>query len=138
MNIDEYGIAFTQAFPTGEFPAEVAVATMPDAEEITFARIKFSDAPVGRWEFAFKPGEKPLPIWGKKMRGYSADSGTGVHLDESANDPLERDQVTDMNRGIYTDMNNARGGWRFGIFSYGKYNLAFYSTGFRDGFFGTY
>ena len=64
------------------------------------------------------------------MRGYSADSGTGEHLDESANDPLGRDQVTDMN--------NARGGWRFGIFSYGTYNLAVYSTGFRDGFFGTY
>ena len=40
MNIDEYGIVFTQAFPTGEFPVEVAVATMPGAEEIAFARIK--------------------------------------------------------------------------------------------------
>ena len=139
MNIDEYGIAFTQSFPTGEFPVEVAVATMVDAEEIAFARIKFSEAPVERWEFALKPGEEALPIWGKKMRGYSTDSGTGVYLDETANKPLERDEVTDMDRGIYTEMEkNARGGWRFAMYKYGQHNLAAHTTGFGDGFFATY
>lgn len=139
MNIDEYGIAFTQSFPTGEFPVEVAIATMIDAEEIAFARIKFSDAPVERWEFALKPGEEPLPVWGKKMRGYSTDSGTGVYLDETANKPLERDEVTEMDRGIYTAMDkNGRNGWRFATYNYGNHNLASYSSGFGDGFYGTY
>ena len=53
-HIDEYGIPFTQAFPKGEFPVQLAIAKVENEETIAFARISFSEEPVAKWEFALQ------------------------------------------------------------------------------------
>ena len=62
MHIDEYGKPFTQVFPTGEFPVQLSVAKLNDAETIAFARISFSEEPVVKWKFALLEGQLPIPL----------------------------------------------------------------------------
>ena len=66
LHIDEYGIPFTQVFPTGEFAVQLSIAGLDNEEAIAFARINFSDDPVERWEFALLEGQPTIPVGGKK------------------------------------------------------------------------
>ena len=59
LHVEEYGIPFTQLFPIGEFPVQIAIAKLENEEVAAFARIKFSDEPVVRWEFALKEDKSP-------------------------------------------------------------------------------
>ncbi|MGB3587658.1 MAG: DUF4241 domain-containing protein, partial [Tunicatimonas sp.] len=44
-------LQLTESFPTGKFPAEVAIAEFVEGEEIIgYLRIKFSENPPQRWE----------------------------------------------------------------------------------------
>lgn len=47
--MEEYGIAFTQTFPTGTFPVQLAVAKLGAEEKIAYARILFNNEPVASW-----------------------------------------------------------------------------------------
>ena len=139
MHIDEYGIPFTQQFPTGEFPVQLAVARLKDEERIAFARINFSDEPVVRWEFALKEGNKPLPITSEEGPGYSVDASVGVFIDAAASKALNLDHVTRMDTGIYTELDkNYRHTWRYAMFNFGNHNLATFTSGFGDGFYSSY
>lgn len=139
MHIDEYGIPFTQVFPTGEFPVQVAVAKIKSEERIAFARISFSDAPVVKWAFALRRGDKEMPIGGEDRPGYSVDAGVGVFIDSASNKSLNRDYVTNMDTGIYLELEkNYRRVWRYAIFNFKDYNLATFSSGFGDGYYSSY
>jgi hypothetical protein len=50
-------IAFNEKFPVGEFPLELAMANINANKDrrVAFERVKFSDKPVGKWEFALLP-----------------------------------------------------------------------------------
>ena len=58
MIMEEYGIAFTQQFPTGEFPVQFAIAELKGAETIAYVRINFSNEPVVKWEYALLPEDR--------------------------------------------------------------------------------
>ncbi len=104
MHIDEYGKPFTQVFPTGEFPVQLSILELEGEQSIAFARINFSDDPVTRWEFALLEGQPSIPVGGRKKHGYSVDAGVGVFIDEAANKALDQEAVTQMDRGIYKEM----------------------------------
>jgi len=139
MHIDEYGIPFTQQFPNGEFPVHLSIAKFEDGERIAFARVQFSEEPVAKWQFAMKKGEEPMPIDGKKKYGYSTDTGTGIYIDEAAAKAFDREQAADMDTGIYKEMDkHYHHRWRYTIYNFGSHNLAAFSTGLGDGYYGTY
>ncbi|RYF89627.1 MAG: DUF4241 domain-containing protein [Chitinophagaceae bacterium] len=139
MHIDEYGIPFTQVFPTGEFPVHLAIARLEQEEMIAFACIQFSKLPVARWEFALQAGQEPLTFGGKKKHGYSVDAGVGMFIDEQNVKLLNPLDVTETDRGIYTALDsNARNSWRYAMYHFGGTNAATFSTGFGDGRYASY
>jgi len=139
MHIDEYGIPFTQVFPTGEFPVQLSVAKIKSEERIAFARINFSDEPVVKWIFALRKGDKERAIGGEDRPGYSVDAGVGIFIDSAANKLLKRDDVTNIDNGIYLELEkNYRPEWRYGMFIFDKHNLATFSSGFGDGYYSSY
>jgi hypothetical protein len=140
MHIDEYGKPFTQVFPTGEFPVQLSIVNFGTKEEIAFARIKFSDAPVERWELALLKGQGPLPVGSEDIHGYGVDAGVGVFIDSAANELLDFDAVSHNSDGLlYQEMDkNYRNDWRYAIYSFKGHNLAAFTSGEGDGYYATY
>jgi hypothetical protein len=139
LHIEEYGKPYTQVFPTGDFPVQLSIARWQETESIAFARIKFSNEPVARWAFALQEGQEPMPITGSEMHGFSVDAGVGIFLDEAASKALDKSKVADMDREMFKEMEkHFHNTWRYTMYQFGNHNLAAFSTGVGDGFFGTY
>jgi hypothetical protein len=139
MHIDEYGIPFTQAFPTGEFAVQLSIAKLEDEESIAFARILFSQEPVVRWQLALQKGQTPLPVGAEKIHGYSVDAGVGIFIDEAASKALDKRHVTRMDQGVYQEMDkHYHNTWRYALYSFGNHNLAAFTSGFGDGYYASY
>jgi hypothetical protein len=136
----EYGKPFTQAFPTGEFPVQLSIAHLEKkGETIAFARIKFSDEPVAKWEFALLKDQKPIPVGGEEKHGYAVDAGRGTFMDEEALNALDKKTAGNMGHEIYKQTNkNYRNGWNATIYDFDNYNLAAFTSGFGDGRYSTY
>jgi hypothetical protein len=138
-HIDEYGIPFTQAFPTGEFPVQLSIVNVDGEETIAFARINFSDEPVTRWEFALQKGQSPIPLGGKKMHGYSVDLGIGMFMDQEASKALNKDSLTRSDAALYKEMDkHYHPGWKYTMYNFGSHNMAAFTSGFGDGYYATY
>ncbi len=138
-HIDEYGIPFTQVFPTGEFPVQLGIANVSSQETVAFARILFSNAPVDRWKFALQMGQEPIPVGGKKMHGYSTDLGLGIFVDYNASKALDKTNLTRLDADIYKKMDNHyHNEWRYSMHSFGGHNLAVFSSGLGDGYYASY
>ncbi|MEO6721007.1 MAG: DUF4241 domain-containing protein [Ferruginibacter sp.] len=138
-HIDEYGIPFTQAFPTGEFPVQLSIVKVDAEETIAFARVKFNDEPVEKWEFALQEGQPPIPVGGKEKYGYSVDLGVGMFVDKEASKVLDKNNLTDLDAALYKEMDkHYHLGWRYTMYNFGNYNLAAFSSGFGDGRYATY
>jgi hypothetical protein len=139
MHIDEYGIPFTQVFPTGEFPVQLSIARLGNEELTAFARINFSEEPVERWEFALQKGQAPIPVGGKEMHGYGVDGSVAIFIDEEASKVLDRKTVADFNGEVFKEMQkHYHDMWKYTMYNFGKYNLAAFSTGLGDGRYATY
>ncbi|HTE28441.1 DUF4241 domain-containing protein [Flavitalea sp.] len=139
MHIDEYGIPFTQVFPAGEFAMQLAITKFKNQESIAFARIKFSDEPVQKWEFALLKGQKPMPIGGEDMPGYSVDAGVGLFIDKEASKVFDRKTAENTDREVFKEMEkHYHNNWKYTMYNFGNHNLAAFSTGLGDGYFGTY
>jgi hypothetical protein len=139
MHIDEYGIPFTQTFPTGEFPVQLAIANVEGEETNAFVRIKFSDEPVVRWEFALQKDQSPIPFGGLKSYGYGVDGGTGIFIDEAAAKIVNQDDLRNFEAPMFKEMmKHYHGGWKFTMYNFGQHNLAAFSTGLGDGRYSTY
>jgi len=139
LHIDEYGIPFTQVFPTGEFPVQLSIGKLKGEETVAFARINFSDAPVEKWEFALQKGQQPHPVGGKEMHGYSVDGGVGIYMDEAAIKALDNSTVANFEGKVFKDMNkHYHNDWRYTMYDFGTHNLAAFTTGVGDGYYGTY
>jgi hypothetical protein len=139
MHMDEYGIPFTRQFPTGEFPVQLSIAKLQGQEVIAFARIKFSDEAVAKWEYALLEGQTPTPVDGKKKYGYSVDAGIGMFIDAEASKALDFKTVSDLDGAVYKEMDkHYHDAWKYAIYDFGKYNLAAFSSGEGDGRYSTY
>jgi len=139
LHIDEYGIPFTQLFPTGEFPVQLSIAQLDNEEMIAFARINFSDAPVEKWAFALQKDQKPIPVGGEEMYGFGTDSGVGIFLDEAAAKEPGNEKAASMNADLFKAMEKQyHNGWRAVTYTFGNHNLAAFSTGASDGYYATY
>ncbi|WP_313533557.1 DUF4241 domain-containing protein [Sphingobacterium athyrii] len=127
-------IAFNEKFPVGEFPVELAMANINANKDrrIAFARIKFSDKPIRKWEFALLPGETPIPIKSKEIYGYGVDAGLGLFVDQSAKNSLNT--LLDKNwANMFSEKFE-----HYLNYSFQNQNAVFFSTGYGDGFYATY
>jgi len=127
-------IAFNENFPVGEFPVELAMADINANKDrrVAFARVKFSDKPIRKWEFALLPGQTPIPLNSKEIYGYGVDAGLGLFVDQAAKNSLNTllDKNWDnMFSEKFEDYLN---------YDFQKYNAVFFSTGYGDGFYATY
>jgi hypothetical protein len=135
--------AFAQTFPTGQFPVQLAIARLNGQDErVAYSRICFSQVPVVKWEFALRPGQKPMPIGGKSIYGYGVDAGEGLFIDSSAN--LAFSKLRKADEDVWEDvfvkdaMRHEHTTWEYSIAQFEKHNLAAFSTGVGDGFYATY
>ncbi|MGI8582965.1 MAG: DUF4241 domain-containing protein [Chitinophagaceae bacterium] len=139
LHIDEYGIPFTQVFPTGEFPVQFSIAKTGEADLIAFVRINFSEEPVERWELALLKGQEPLPVGGEEIHGYGVDGGVGIFMDKEVIKVLDLDALTDMDTELYKEMDkHYHNTWRYTLYNFGTYNLACFTTGLGDGRYASY
>jgi hypothetical protein len=143
LHIDEYGKPFTHVFPTGEFPVQLSLAEVGGEETVAFARIKFSEEPVTRWELALQEGQKPLPLGGKEIHGYGVDAGIGIFMDQEAIKGLSQEQLLEIEEGIYADIRKEMEkhyhvDWKYTMFNFRLHNLAAFTTGVGDGRYASY
>jgi len=139
LHIDEYGIPFTQVFPTGEFPLQFSIAQTGEGDLIAFARINFSDEPVEKWELALQKGQEPLAIGDEEIHGYGVDGGVGILMDKETIKDLDLNALTDMDTELYKEMDrHYHNTWRYTMYNAGKQNLACFTTGLGDGKYATY
>jgi hypothetical protein len=139
LHIDEYGKPFTQLFPTGEFPVQLSIAKLDHDERVAYARIKFSDESVAKWEFALLEAQSQLPLGGDERHGYSVDAGVAIFIDQAAARVVNQDSLRRMDAGMFREMDNHfHGGWRYTLHDFGKNNLAAFTTGLGDGYYSTY
>lgn len=139
LHIDEYGIPFTQVFPTGEFPLQFSIAQFDDVETIAFARISFSEEPVVRWELALQKGQEPLPVGGEEIHGYGVDGGVGIVMDAEAVKSLDLEALTDMDTELYKEMDkHYHNTWRYAMYNAGTLNVVCFTTGLGDGRYQSY
>jgi hypothetical protein len=141
LHTDEYGIAFTQVFPTGTFPVQLSIAKLDNEEIIAFARINFSKEQVVKWALALLDGQKSLPVGDEDVHGYGIDGGIGIFIDEEVKKVLDKSKVTDdalyesLNKELDKHYHNT---WRYAMYNFDKYNLAAFTTGLGDGRYATY
>jgi hypothetical protein len=142
LHIEEYGIPYTQTFPTGEFPVQLSISKVENTETVCFARIKFSDEPVVRWELALIKDQKPLPVGDEKIHGYGVDAGIGIFADDSTLKTIRADTTIysdeDIYRKIKAEMDkHYHDEWKYAMNAYGQ-NVAAFSTGLGDGRYASY
>ena len=139
MIMEEYGIAFTQLFPTGEFPVQLAIAELKGAETIAYIRINFNNEPVVKWEYALLPDQKPIGINDNEFYGYVVDSGIGIFVDEAAAKELNKEALTQIGAEPYKQMDkHYHDSWKYAMYNFGRNNLVVFTAGFGDGRYGTY
>lgn len=137
---EEYGKPYTQTFPNGEFPVQLSIAHLENkGETIAFARIKFSDEPVAKWEYALLKDENQVAVGSDDAPGYVVDAGHGMFIDEKALDTLNKKNLNYQNGEVYKQIRkNYRNGWGATIYNFSEYNLAAFTSGLGDGYYSTY
>lgn len=127
---------FTQQFPIGEYPVQLALAKTQDDERVAFSRVVFSDEAISKWEFALQKGQKPIPLKDSSCYCYGVDAGTGIFIDSISNiifnktDHLEWEKAFFVKAGKYENKGY--------IHAFDGHNLAAFSTGYGDGCYATY
>ena len=133
---------FTQLFPVGSFPVQLSIAKFNGDERVAFSRIRFSDKPVVKWEFALDSGKTQIPLGGDSFYGYGVDAGIGMFIDSSANSAFSALRKTDANLWdkVFVDSTNIHkhSSWQYTFYNFQTHNLASFSTGLGDGSYATY
>ena len=134
-------IAFTQDFPIGRFPVQVAVAKSKNFEVNCFCRINFSNEEVVKWEFALLPGQKKITLTDSIIYCYSVDASMALFIDETANKIFNKKTTKEWEsdwENIFVKKSeecNNKAGF---IHTFNNHNFATFFTGNGDGCYATY
>jgi hypothetical protein len=128
--------AFTRHFPLGRFPVQVAVATRRDDERVSFARVRFSNARVSKWQLALLPGQKAIALTDKSLYCYGVDAGMGAFIDSVANRQLALQGQTAWDKAFVQpfEQPDCQGA----VYNFGGHTLATFRTGYGDGCYATF
>ena len=139
LHMDEYGIPFTQLFPIGTFPVQLAVLQVDEEASLAFARIKFSDEPVVRWEMALREKQPESLFGGDHPEKYCIDGGVAILLDQAASKVLDQEMADNFDGPLFHKMyEHHHIGWRYTMYDFESHNLAAFTTGLGDGCYQTY
>lgn len=128
--------AFSQRFPVGSFPVQLALAKLPNDERVGFARVLFSTVRVAKWELARLPGQKPLALKDSSFYCYGVDAGMGAFVDSVTNRHLAAQGQATWDKIFMQKPEQSD--YQGYIYSFGTGNLATFLTGFGDGCYATY
>ncbi len=135
------GKAFTQNFPIGKFPVQIAIAKTKTFEINCFCRINFSNEEVEKWEFALLPNQKHKPITDSSIYCYGVDASMALFIDEAANKifvkktPKQWEEDWENIFVKKSEANNYKAGF---IHTFNNHNFATFVTGDGDGCYATY
>lgn len=141
MLFEEYGKPFTQVFPTGEFRVELSIAKFEaKGELVAFARIRFNDNPVERWELALLEGQKPQAVGTPDSHAFIVDNSLACFIDKDALKALNSNKELPFGKALHEEMNkHYRPSWQYALFNFGNHNMAAYTPGFGgDAYYSTY
>lgn len=140
LHIDEYGIPFTKTFPIGEFPVQLSIMSAGDEESIAFARIRFNDEPVIKWEPALREKQAEVAFGGEdNPELYCVDGGVAIFLDKDAVNTIDKDMAANFDGPLFAEMyKHHHIGWRYAMYDVQKLNLAAFTTGLGDGCYRSY
>ena len=131
---------YVHDFPKGLFPVELAIIKIGNDKRIGFSRIKFNDSSISRWEFALKEGQEKIPITSSEIIGYGVDGGTGMFIDEDGAKYLNSLDFDDYWEEIFVTKFSEKWKptWSYLNYEFNGKNLVAFSTGYGDGYYGTY
>ena len=129
-------LPFTQIFPRGEFFVHLALAKTNKYERVAFSRIRFSNNPVVKWEFALLDGQRPISIKDTGIYCYGVDGGSGVFIDSISNSYFNKKGNLEWQNVFITKAKTT--GHTGYIHNFEGHNLATFSTGYGDGCYATY
>jgi len=135
------GKPFTRSVLPGRYSFALAIARLGTDERVGLAIIRFSDAPVVKWEMATREGEDIASLKEDQIFGYGVDSGTGSFCDASVQkllaDAYEEDigvseRIIDELKATYKNTRQ----WVHVESPNGS--LAIFSSGYGDGSYASY
>jgi hypothetical protein len=129
-------IPFTQSFPIGEFPIQLAIARTINDERVAFSRILFSDSTVSKWDFALSGKQTAIPIGEDSIYCYGVDAGTGVFIDSIACVAFNEKDHSEWEK-VFINMGEENG-YKGHTYDFDGHNLVAFSTGWGDGCYATY
>jgi hypothetical protein len=134
-------LPFSNKFPTGYFPVELAIAQIGDDERVAFARIKFSNETPSSWTIAVCDGEDISKFNDDEVIGYGVDAGTGAFMDISgAEEFISFLTEKENNFQILIDEmeKNYKHTWDWLLWNRNNTNVAMFKSGWGDGVYATY
>lgn len=127
---------FTQVFPIGQFPVQLAMAKTDDDLRVAFSKILFSSERVIKWEVALQEGQKSIPLKDSSLYCYGVDAGTGLFIDSIACSVFVKKQEAEWDEVFITKAE--QNGYKGFIHDFDGHNLATFSTGYGDGCYATF
>ncbi len=128
---------FSYTFPLGKFPVEFGITKVPENQRVAFSRIIFSIDSVKKWIYAVQDDEKEIPINDTSFFCYGVDGGTGIFIDEEANNIFKQKTNSEWNK-VFMNGKWFQPGYYGQIYSFDGKDLAAFSTGYGDGCYATY
>ena len=130
---------FDKVFPRGRFPVQLSIMRINDDERTAFARIKFSDMPVEKWEVATENGPSTIPMSADPEQGYGVEGGIAVFIDSLPAQYFVSETSESMRKlgDVFIGNPNEKtfSTWSYLVQQAGQYNFASFSTGYGDGFY---
>lgn len=132
---------FSNIFPIGTFPVQLAVALVRDDERVAFARIKFSNEVPLTWTLAVCDGQDISQLKENEIFGYGVDAGTGAFMDTSgAAELMSFMTAKEDNYQVLIDEmeRNYKDTWDYLMWQQNDSNVAMFKSGWGDGVYATY
>jgi hypothetical protein len=127
---------FAYMAPAGVYPVELAIASFDNADQrVACARVRFSaeNAVATRWELALL--EEQAEPGADEVAGYGVDAGMGCFFDQHAQGKVDEKESEAWLRAAEK---NSVDTWTWHLSELGAANVVMFSSGFGDGFYGSY
>ena len=122
--------------PKGKHPVEVAVAKIGKDQRVALGCVRFGKGKPVRWEMATARGQNAKKLGPDEFFGYGVDAGTGCFVDTKAMKRLESEETGEA---IFEALEKTRVyTWAWANVALGDANVVAFSSGFGDGFYGSY
>ena len=132
---------FSEKFPIGKFPVELAIECLQQDERIGFARIKFTEKKPLNWKYALVDGQILENLSADEYFGYPVDSATGSFMDTSGMLEYEKKHEEDhdyFNQIIELMEANYKHTRDWLMWESNGKNVAMFTSGLGDGLYATY